>query len=427
MPYQVLDLRDERQNDPVMQWFASMKQDQHRRQSEEQQKDKMYLESFSTLAKASKGNTAQINQILQDFVKLDPERAKRLLPVSQFNLTEDEVTSDTRNNYIQGIYQNPGANPGDGFRRDVHAFGFNPSENAQGYMASTFGKDGGEGARKIWTEEAMSAKETVDMNQQGVVRGAQAKNFEASSRSHDASAANSYASASSHKEKAETERQSRDPNSGYTQAEIRRREASGRGTTQKQTPIEEHPEYKAALGRVQKLEELIDKAKSTGKGDVKRLEQDLRGEVQRGRITVQRLQKQGMKTIAELNAGQDGGGAKPTKVYKDGKLVDVGGASARPAGRPARAQAIDGDTLNAEGRVVRNETLATPEVESGFRDMGPGGDAAKRELERLLSQGGVFTLGGQKDRYGRDLARIYREDGVDITEEMIRKGYGRRY
>ncbi|MQA92328.1 MAG: hypothetical protein GEU90_19220 [Gemmatimonas sp.] len=54
------------------------------------------------------------------------------------------------------------------------------------------------------------------------------------------------------------------------------------------------------------------------------------------------------------------------------------------------------------------------------------GQRSKEALEDLLPAGSVATVEldvQERDRYGRLLAYLYREDGLRINEELLRTGY----
>jgi micrococcal nuclease len=106
-----------------------------------------------------------------------------------------------------------------------------------------------------------------------------------------------------------------------------------------------------------------------------------------------------------------------------------------PLGAPAEesvrvAAVIDGDTLVlADERRVRLVGIDAPRAPLGAApDMiWRQGEAAKAALAELAS-GRFVTLrygGAPSDRYGRALAQLYREDGLWLQGEMLRRGMAR--
>jgi len=66
-----------------------------------------------------------------------------------------------------------------------------------------------------------------------------------------------------------------------------------------------------------------------------------------------------------------------------------------------RCLAIDGDTLVCNHRKVRLTNVYAAELNQ------PGGHAAKRRLQLMVSSGDVVILPFGPDRYGRTLAEVY--------------------
>lgn len=95
---------------------------------------------------------------------------------------------------------------------------------------------------------------------------------------------------------------------------------------------------------------------------------------------------------------------------------------------------IDGDTFKLGNRKVRIIGIDTPEVDARCPEEARLAEAATVELQRLLNQGPFRMsgrIGGQKDRYGRDLRALtrIRPDGTEqsIAEDMRASGLARRY
>ncbi|WP_319525388.1 thermonuclease family protein [uncultured Desulfosarcina sp.] len=85
----------------------------------------------------------------------------------------------------------------------------------------------------------------------------------------------------------------------------------------------------------------------------------------------------------------------------------------------------DGDTIVlADGRHVRYIGIDTPEVAHENRRAEPFGEAAKA-FNRELVMGKRIRLETDRekmDRYGRLLAYVYREDGLFVNTELLRRG-----
>lgn len=98
---------------------------------------------------------------------------------------------------------------------------------------------------------------------------------------------------------------------------------------------------------------------------------------------------------------------------------------------------IDGDTIRARcsGRrvLVRLIGIDAPEIEGPHRRAEPGGQAARREMHRLVPPGSKVLLHGDSqqpeiDSYGRRLAYLYRaDDRVSVNERLIRAGHASVY
>jgi endonuclease YncB( thermonuclease family) len=117
------------------------------------------------------------------------------------------------------------------------------------------------------------------------------------------------------------------------------------------------------------------------------------------------------------------------------------GWAAPPAGlvageRVAVADVIDGDTVVLDravdgGKQVRLVGLQAPKLplgRAGFRTW-PLADEAKAAVQSLVN-GHAVTLyygGARKDRHGRHLAHLVRDDGLWVQGEMLARGLARVY
>ncbi|BBO73566.1 nuclease [Desulfosarcina widdelii] len=86
----------------------------------------------------------------------------------------------------------------------------------------------------------------------------------------------------------------------------------------------------------------------------------------------------------------------------------------------------DGDTIILkDGRHVRYIGIDTPEVAHENCLAEPMGEAAKAFNRELVigSRMRLETDREEKDRYGRVLAYVYREDGLFVNAELLRNGF----
>ncbi|RLJ20660.1 nuclease [bacterium endosymbiont of Escarpia laminata] len=93
------------------------------------------------------------------------------------------------------------------------------------------------------------------------------------------------------------------------------------------------------------------------------------------------------------------------------------------------AEIFDGDTLLlSDGRRIRLIGINTPETGWEEKPDEPHAKAAKRRLERLVSDSGkrIRLEKGhqQKDRYRRILAHVYSQNGKNLIEAMLQDGAG---
>lgn len=86
----------------------------------------------------------------------------------------------------------------------------------------------------------------------------------------------------------------------------------------------------------------------------------------------------------------------------------------------------DGDTVRlSDGRKVRFIGIDTPEVGHNGAPSQPFASEARNALEALLGSGKAIGLRYDEerhDRYGRDLAHIFLENGVSIEARMLEQG-----
>jgi micrococcal nuclease len=102
-------------------------------------------------------------------------------------------------------------------------------------------------------------------------------------------------------------------------------------------------------------------------------------------------------------------------------------------GRGKVIAVIDGDTVRVEGikadvRLVGIQAPKLPLGRKGFKTW-PMADDAKRALEDIV-KGHTLTLrlgATARDRNGRTLAHLVREDGMWVQEEMLKRGMARVY
>ena len=88
----------------------------------------------------------------------------------------------------------------------------------------------------------------------------------------------------------------------------------------------------------------------------------------------------------------------------------------------------DGDTVRlTDGRHLRFIAINTPERARDSRPAQPLAEAAKQQLEILLSADRTLHLRydeERKDRHGRLLAHPFLSDGRNLTQQLIRAGLG---
>ena len=95
--------------------------------------------------------------------------------------------------------------------------------------------------------------------------------------------------------------------------------------------------------------------------------------------------------------------------------------------RVVSALVFDGDTLLLEdGRKVRLLGINTPEMGDDDSQPQPYAEAAKTFLEELAGPASHLQLRldqERHDRYGRVLAHVFRDDGVNVQERLLASGY----
>ncbi len=88
---------------------------------------------------------------------------------------------------------------------------------------------------------------------------------------------------------------------------------------------------------------------------------------------------------------------------------------------------IDGDTLDlADGRRVRLIGINAPEMGRDGQPSEPYAQAARRELQRLVSGSKLrIIIGAQpQDRYGRTLGHLFDARGANIEARLLMRGLG---
>jgi endonuclease YncB( thermonuclease family) len=115
------------------------------------------------------------------------------------------------------------------------------------------------------------------------------------------------------------------------------------------------------------------------------------------------------------------GPTKKTTTSRGAETRDPGGALL------TTAIAIDGDSLRTDGEEIRLMGIDAPELRQTCRDQRGKdwscGRAARDELRRILARGNVRCARGEKDRYGRALARCSANGVYDIGDAMVREGF----
>lgn len=88
---------------------------------------------------------------------------------------------------------------------------------------------------------------------------------------------------------------------------------------------------------------------------------------------------------------------------------------------------FDGDTIRLrDGRSVRLIGINTPEIDHHSGTAEPFARQARERLAQLIGRGPVRLRFDEerRDRYGRQLAHVFNADGVNLTEQLIREGFG---
>ncbi len=94
---------------------------------------------------------------------------------------------------------------------------------------------------------------------------------------------------------------------------------------------------------------------------------------------------------------------------------------------------VDGDTLIIPDDVrVRFIGIDTPETKDPRKPLQKFGPEASGKTKELLSESKRICLlsdpdGDELDKYGRRLAYIFTESGVDVNAELLRTGYAKGY
>ncbi len=98
---------------------------------------------------------------------------------------------------------------------------------------------------------------------------------------------------------------------------------------------------------------------------------------------------------------------------------------------------IDGDTFEARVHVwpgidittrIRLRGIDAPELKARCRDEGLKAEAARDELQSILSQGNVFVVRISPDKYGgRVVADAAARGTADVSAAMLERGHARAY
>ncbi len=94
---------------------------------------------------------------------------------------------------------------------------------------------------------------------------------------------------------------------------------------------------------------------------------------------------------------------------------------------------VDGDTLIiADGVRVRFIGIDTPETKDPRKPLQKFGPEASGKTKELLSESSRICLlsdpdGDELDKYGRRLAYIFTESGVDVNAELLKSGHAKGY
>jgi endonuclease YncB( thermonuclease family) len=116
-----------------------------------------------------------------------------------------------------------------------------------------------------------------------------------------------------------------------------------------------------------------------------------------------------------LDLGNSAGNERPAETrHRGGKLM-------------TNVNAIDGDSLRADGEEIRLLGIDAPELRQTCRDQrGKNwscGRDARDQLRRILARGKVRCASAEKDRYGRSLARCSASGVLDIGDALVRDGF----
>ncbi|MBT3535149.1 MAG: thermonuclease family protein [Rhodospirillaceae bacterium] len=112
--------------------------------------------------------------------------------------------------------------------------------------------------------------------------------------------------------------------------------------------------------------------------------------------------------------------------------VEAGAGALVKSGQGRVVDVVDGDTLfldnGVQGRLVGIQAPKLPLGRRNFKTW-PLAKDAKKALESL-TLGHIVNLsygGRRKDRYGRSLAHLHRDDGLWVQERLLRLGMARVY
>lgn len=91
--------------------------------------------------------------------------------------------------------------------------------------------------------------------------------------------------------------------------------------------------------------------------------------------------------------------------------------SALPSDKPESIYVIDGDTLNIDGKRIRLFGIDAPEMGQSQ------GGLARKALVDFIRGHELKLIPVKTDKYGRLVARVIRDDGEDLADLMVSRGF----